>query len=71
MQLEVNSTARSLYLVVVFGISVYAIRKADALHSPNECFLGSRSIGQCAGDDAHRDLYRAISFIGEPGAAYN
>lgn len=58
MQLEVILPLVA-YLVVVFGISVYAMRKRNTGTFLNEYFLGSRFHGRyCAGDDTHRDLYQ-------------
>ncbi len=47
------------YLVVVFGLSLYAMRKRASGSFLNEYFLGSRSMGGfCAGHDANRHLYQ-------------
>ncbi len=70
MQLEVILPLVA-YLVVVFGISVYAMRKRSTGTFLNEYFLGSRLYGRyCAGDDAHRDLYQCQFVYRRAGAAY-
>lgn len=56
MQLEVILPLVA-YLVVVFGISVYAMRKRSTgtfLNEYRQPLYGR----YCAGDDAHRDLYQ-------------
>ncbi len=59
------------YLVVVFGISVYAMRKRSTGTFLNEYFLGSRSMGGIVLAMTLTATYiSASSFIGGPGAAY-
>ncbi|STL84164.1 sodium/panthothenate symporter [Escherichia coli] len=58
MQLEVILPLVA-YLVVVFGISVYAMRKRSTGTFLNEYFLGSRSMGGIVlAMTLHRDLYQ-------------
>ena len=70
MQLEVILPLVA-YLVVVFGISVYAMRKRNTGTFLNEYFLGSRSMGGIVLAMTLTATYiSASSFIGGPGAAY-
>ena len=70
MQLEVILPLVA-YLVVVFGISVYAMRKRSTGTFLNEYFLGSRSMGGIVLAMTLTATYiSASSFIGGPGAAY-
>lgn len=46
------------YLVVVFGLSLYAMRKRASGSFLNEYFLGSRSMGGFVLYDANRHLYQ-------------
>ncbi|MEL8858744.1 sodium/panthothenate symporter [Escherichia coli] len=70
MQLEVILPLVA-YLVVVFGISVYAMRKRSTGTFLNEYFLGSRSMGGIVLSMTLTATYiSASSFIGGPGAAY-
>ncbi|SUX58045.1 sodium/panthothenate symporter [Citrobacter amalonaticus] len=58
MQLEVILPLVA-YLVVVFGLSVYAMRKRQTGTFLNEYFLGSRSMGgDRPGDDPDRDIHQ-------------
>ena len=57
MQLEVILPLVA-YLVVVFGISVYAMRKRSTGTFLNEYFLGSRSMGGILLAIQTRDLYQ-------------
>jgi sodium/pantothenate symporter len=59
------------YLLVVFGLSVYAMRKRVTGTFLNEYFLGSRSMGGVVLAMTLTATYiSASSFIGSPGAAY-
>lgn len=59
------------YLVVVFGLSLYAMRKRASGNFLNEYFLGSRSMGGFVLAMTLTATYiSASSFIGGPGAAY-
>ena len=59
------------YLVVVFGLSLYAMRKRASGSFLNEYFLGSRSMGGFMLAMTLTATYiSASSFIGGPGAAY-
>ncbi|WP_435930479.1 sodium/pantothenate symporter [Dryocola sp. BD613] len=59
------------YLLVVFGLSVYAMRKRRTGNFLNEYFLGSRSMGGFVLAMTLTATYiSASSFIGGPGAAY-
>ncbi len=59
------------YLLVVFGLSVYAMRKRTTGTFLNEYFLGSRSMGGFVLAMTLTATYiSASSFIGGPGAAY-
>ncbi len=59
------------YLVVVFGLSLYAMRKRASGSFLNEYFLGSRSMGGFVLAMTLTATYiSASSFIGGPGAAY-
>lgn len=59
------------YLVVVFGLSIYAMRKRTTGTFLNEYFLGSRSMGGFVLAMTLTATYiSASSFIGGPGAAY-
>lgn len=70
MQLEVILPLVA-YLVVVFGISVYAMRKRSTGTFLNEYFLGSRSMGGIVLAMTLTATYiSASSFIGGHGAAY-
>lgn len=70
MQLEVILPLVA-YLVVVFGVSIYAMRKRTAGTFLNEYFLGSRSMGGIVLAMTLTATYiSASSFIGGPGAAY-
>ena len=70
MQLEVILPLVA-YLVVVFGLSVYAMRKRTTGTFLNEYFLGSRSMGGVVLAMTLTATYiSASSFIGGPGAAY-
>ncbi len=70
MQLEVILPLVA-YLVVVFGISVYAMRKRSTGTFLNEYFLGSRSMGGIVLAMTLTATYiSASSFIGGPGTAY-
>ena len=70
MQLEVILPLVA-YLVVVFGLSVYAMRKRQTGTFLNEYFLGSRSMGGIVLAMTLTATYiSASSFIGGPGAAY-
>lgn len=57
MQLEVILPLVA-YLVVVFGISVYAMRKRSTGTFLNEYFLAAVLWAVLCCDDAHRDLYQ-------------
>ncbi|MGL5699169.1 MAG: sodium/pantothenate symporter [Kluyvera sp.] len=60
-----------LYLVVVFGLSLYAMRKRSTGTFLSEYFLGSRSMGGLVLAMTLTTTYiSASSFIGGPGAAY-
>ncbi|CGB06119.1 sodium/pantothenate symporter [Salmonella enterica subsp. enterica serovar Typhi] len=68
MQLEVILPLVA-YLVVVFGVSIYAMRKRTAGTFLNEYFLGSRSMGGIVLAMTLTATYiSASSFIGGPGA---
>ena len=70
MQLEVILPLVA-YLLVVFGLSVYAMRKRSTGTFLNEYFLGSRSMGGVVLAMTLTATYiSASSFIGGPGAAY-
>ena len=70
MQLEVILPLIA-YLLVVFGLSVYAMRKRTTGTFLNEYFLGSRSMGGVVLAMTLTATYiSASSFIGGPGAAY-
>ncbi|RKQ40455.1 sodium/pantothenate symporter [Enterobacter sp. R1(2018)] len=70
MQLEVVLPLVA-YLLVVFGLSVYAMRKRSTGNFLNEYFLGSRSMGGFVLAMTLTATYiSASSFIGGPGAAY-
>ena len=70
MQLEVILPLVA-YLLVVFGLSVYAMRKRVTGTFLNEYFLGSRSMGGVVLAMTLTATYiSASSFIGGPGAAY-
>ncbi|NIY49591.1 sodium/pantothenate symporter [Cedecea colo] len=59
------------YLLVVFGLSIYAMRKRSSGNFLNEYFLGSRSMGGFVLAMTLTATYiSASSFIGGPGAAY-
>ena len=59
------------YLLIVFGLSVYAMRKRATGNFLNEYFLGSRSMGGVVLAMTLTATYiSASSFIGGPGAAY-
>lgn len=59
------------YLVMVMGISVYAMRRRQTGNFLNEYFLGSRSMGGVVLAMTLTATYiSASSFIGGPGAAY-
>ncbi|WP_058910777.1 sodium/pantothenate symporter [Entomohabitans teleogrylli] len=59
------------YLLVVFGISLYAMRRRTQGNFLNEYFLGSRSMGGVVLAMTLTATYiSASSFIGGPGAAY-
>ena len=69
MQLEVILPLIA-YLLVVFGISIYAMRKRVTGNFLNEYFLGSRSMGGIVLAMTLTATYiSASSFIGGPGAA--
>ena len=60
-----------LYLFVVFGLSLYAMRKRSTGSFLSEYFLGSRSMGGFVLAMTLTTTYiSASSFIGGPGAAY-
>ncbi len=60
-----------LYLLVVFGLSLYAMRKRSTGSFLSEYFLGSRSMGGLVLAMTLTTTYiSASSFIGGPGAAY-
>lgn len=68
MQLEVILPLVA-YLVVVFGISVYAMRKRSTGTFLNEYFLGSRSMGGIVLAMTLTATYiSASSFIGGPSS---
>ena len=68
MQLEVIFPLVA-YLLVVFGLSVYAMRKRSTGTFLNEYFLGSRSMGGVVLAMTLTATYiSASSFIGGPGA---
>ena len=70
MQLEVILPLVA-YLLVVFGLSIYAMRKRTTGAFLNEYFLGSRSMGGVVLAMTLTATYiSASSFIGGPGAAY-
>ncbi len=56
MQLEIIVVLIA-YLFVVFGLSIYAMRKRSTGNFLSEYFLGSRSMGVCISHDPHRHLY--------------
>ncbi|KOC91253.1 sodium/pantothenate symporter [Winslowiella iniecta] len=59
------------YLLLVAGLSVYAVRKRSEGNFLNEYFLGSRSMGGFVLAMTLTTTYiSASSFIGGPGAAY-
>lgn len=71
MQLEVILPLVA-YLVVVFGLSVYAMRKRTTGTFLNEYFLGSRSMGGVVLAMTLTATYiSASSFIGGPGPRIN
>lgn len=71
MQLEVILPLVA-YLVVVFGISVYAMRKRNTGTFLNEYFLGSRSMGGIVLAMTLTATYiSASSFIGDPALLIN
>lgn len=60
-----------VYLLVVFGLSIYAMRKRSSGSFLSEYFLGSRSMGGFVLAMTLTATYiSASSFIGGPGAAY-
>lgn len=60
-----------IYLVVVFALSMYAMRKRSSGSFLSEYFLGSRSMGGLVLAMTLTATYvSASSFIGGPGAAY-
>lgn len=70
MQLEVILPLIA-YLLVVFALSIYAMRKRATGSFLNEYFLGSRSMGGIVLAMTLTATYiSASSFIGGPGAAY-
>ena len=70
MQLEVILPLVA-YLLVVMGLSIYAIRRRNTGSFLNEYFLGSRSMGGVVLAMTLTATYiSASSFIGGPGAAY-
>lgn len=70
MQLEVILPLVA-YLLVVMGLSIYAIRRRNTGSFLNEFFLGSRSMGGVVLAMTLTATYiSASSFIGGPGAAY-
>ena len=70
MQLEVILPLVA-YLLVVFALSIYAMRKRATGSFLNEYFLGSRSMGGIVLAMTLTATYiSASSFIGGPGAAY-
>jgi len=70
MQLEVILPLVA-YLLVVFGLSVYAMRQRKTGTFLNEYFLGGRSMGGVVLAMTLTATYiSASSFIGGPGAAY-
>ena len=70
MQLEVILPLIA-YLLVVFALSIYAMRKRTTGSFLNEYFLGSRSMGGIVLAMTLTATYiSASSFIGGPGAAY-
>ena len=70
MQLEVILPLVA-YLLVVFALSIYAMRKRVTGSFLNEYFLGSRSMGGIVLAMTLTATYiSASSFIGGPGAAY-
>ncbi|MBD9249234.1 MAG: sodium/panthothenate symporter, partial [Cronobacter sakazakii] len=59
------------YLLVVFGLSLYAMKRRSSGNFLNEYFLGSRSMGGVVLAMTLTATYiSASSFIGGPGAAY-
>ncbi|MDK1299561.1 sodium:solute symporter family transporter, partial [Cronobacter malonaticus] len=59
------------YLLVVFGLSLYAMKRRGSGNFLNEYFLGSRSMGGVVLAMTLTATYiSASSFIGGPGAAY-
>ena len=70
MQLEIIVVLIA-YLFVVFGLSIYAMRKRSTGNFLSEYFLGSRSMGGFVLAMTLTATYiSASSFIGGPGAAY-
>ena len=70
MQLEIIVVLIT-YLLVVFGLSIYAMRKRSNGSFLSEYFLGSRSMGGFVLAMTLTATYiSASSFIGGPGAAY-
>ncbi|MFW3297058.1 sodium:solute symporter family transporter, partial [Enterobacter quasiroggenkampii] len=70
MQTEII-TVLVVYLIVVFGLSFYAMRKRSTGSFLSEYFLGSRSMGGFVLAMTLTATYvSASSFIGGPGAAY-
>lgn len=70
MQLEIIVVLIA-YLFVVFGLSLYAMRKRSTGNFLSEYFLGSRSMGGFVLAMTLTATYiSASSFIGGPGAAY-
>ncbi len=60
-----------IYLLVVFGLSIYAMRQRSTGSFLSEYFLGSRSMGGVVLAMTLTATYiSASSFIGGPGAAY-
>lgn len=59
------------YLILVFGVSIYAMRRRKSGNFLNEYFLGNRSMGGFVLAMTLTATYiSASSFIGGPGAAY-
>lgn len=70
MQLEVIIPLIA-YLLIVFGISLYAMRRRESGNFLEEYFLGNRSMGGFVLAMTLTTTYiSASSFIGGPGAAY-
>ncbi len=69
MQLEVILPLVAYLVVVSVSLFMRCVNGAPApslMSIPRQPLYGR----YCAGDDAHRDLISASSFIGGPGAAY-